>query len=169
MLSLYDTLPSNIFVSFCFFSHIIFLGTCPSGWIYFQGSCYKFLTKTLTWNAAKSACKTMGADLAVITSQAENQFITARLSGAYTFVGLHRDPKDIRRWYWVDGSRPSYLNWDKGEPGNYRGREHCVSLMKSGLWHDTWCKDRIPSICETVGKLIVIKYVVLRRRSNSIP
>lgn len=103
----------------------------------------------------------MGADLAVITSKAENQFITARLSGAETFVGLHRDPKDTKSWYWVDGSRPSYLNWDKGEPGNYRGREHCVCLVKSGLWHDTWCKGRIPSICEAVGKLMVIKYVVL--------
>ena len=97
----------------------------------------------------------------MINSQAENTFITARLSGSaytYTFIGLHRDPKDINRWKWIDGSHPSYLNWDKGEPNNYRGREHCASIGKPGLWHDGWCGNQRPYVCKTVGKCF-IQYV----------
>ena len=92
----------------------------------------------------------------MINSQAENTFITARLSGsAYTFIGLHRDPKDINRWKWIDGSRPSYLNWHKVEPNNYRGREHCASIGKSGYWWDGSCRNPKSYVCETVGKCLM--------------
>ncbi|KAL9968113.1 hypothetical protein ACROYT_G026445 [Oculina patagonica] len=125
-------------------------GICPNNWIRLQGSCYKFVSKTLTWNAAKSACEALGSKLAVVNSQAENQAIAARLSQT-TWIGLYRDPKDKNRWLWLDGSRPSYTNWDKGQP---EAHERCVAIYRYGLWHDWTCNaGSVPSfVCETIVK-----------------
>ena len=85
-------------------------------------------------------------------SQAENKAITSRLRG-HTYIGLYRDPKDPSSWLWADGSRATYTNWDKGEPGykqpNY---EDCVAIHKSGYWHDWPCKTaKNYYVCETKG------------------
>lgn len=106
------------------------------------------MTKPLTWNAAEASCRALGSNLAIVRTPAENRAITAKLTGTEMLLGLHRDPKDISRWRWVDGSRPVYFNWDHGEPGNYMGREFCVIIRKHGFWHDTWCKARFPSVCQ---------------------
>ena len=134
-----------------FFAQIL-IGICPNNWIGLQGSCYKIITKTLTWPAAKSACEALGSKLAVVSSQAENQAIAARLS-QMAWIGMYRNPKDKNRWLWVDGSRPTYTNWDKGQPG---ASEECVVIYPSSVWHD-WPSNAqaIPSfVCETTGKYI---------------
>ncbi len=88
----------------------------------------------------------------MVNSQAENQAIAARLSQT-TWIGLYRDPKDKNRWLWLDGSRPSYTNWDKGQP---EAHERCVAIYRYGLWHDWTCNaGNVPSfVCETIGKYI---------------
>lgn len=136
----------------CFF-FCIHLGICPSSWTHFQGSCFKIVTKTLTWKAAKSACEALGSKLAVVKSRAENQAITTRLWQIPAWIGLYRDPKDNSRWLWIDGSRPSYTNWDRGQP---QKSERCVAIYASGLWHDWTCNSNsVPSFfCETIGKSI---------------
>ena len=133
---------------------IRFLGVCPSGWIHMQGSCYKFSTKTLNWNAAKSACEALGSKLVVINSQAEQQAIAAKVTHT-SWIGLYRNPKDKSRWLWVDGSRPAYTYWHSGEPNNSGGNEDCGELhdlASSWKWNDRTCSSHFPSfICETRG------------------
>lgn len=51
----------------------------------------------------------MGSTLAMVTSQAEQQALSPKIS-QFTWIGLHRDPKDISRWLWIDGTRPTYTN-----------------------------------------------------------
>jgi len=112
------------------------------------------MDKTVTWIAASSSCEALGSKLAVVNSQAENQAIVVTLFAENTWIGLYRDPENNSRWLWVDGSRPSYTNWDRNEPGDSEG---CAVITKSGFWHSYPCDDnRIPSYyCETFGEYVL--------------
>ncbi|KAL9968062.1 hypothetical protein ACROYT_G026388 [Oculina patagonica] len=91
-----------------------------------QSSCYKFFSKGLTWNAAKSACEALGSELVVINSQAENQAVSQITGGRGTYIGLYRNPKDKSRWLTLDGSRPIYTYWYSGEPNSLG--EECAHM-----------------------------------------
>ncbi|KAJ7381613.1 hypothetical protein OS493_040151 [Desmophyllum pertusum] len=126
------------------------LGVCPNNWIHMQGSCYKFSYKALNWNAAKSACETLGSKLVVINSQAEQRAIISKITGSQlTWIGLHRDPKDKSRWLWVDGTRPTYTNWNPREPSSVG--EECGHLWPNygWKWNDWTCTNSLPYVCET--------------------
>ena len=145
-------LPLNLY---WFLMHVI-LTVCPKNWVRFHNSCYKFSSKSASWNAAKASCEAQGSHLVVINSRAENQAIGTRSSHTM-FIGLHRDPKDQSRWLWVDGSRPTFTNWYPGEPNNHGGGEACVELypQKHGLkWNDFPCSGPRRYICETSGESI---------------
>ena len=122
-----------------------------------QGSCYKFSSKGLSWNAAKSACEVLRSHLVVINSQAENQAVFQKITGNQgTMIGLYRNPKDKSRWLWVDGSRPTYTNWNTGEPNNSGGKEDCTHAFAKGggsVWNDLRCdyQYNIPYVCEITG------------------
>ena len=120
-----------------------------------QGSCYKFSTGTLNWNAAKSACEALGSKLVVVNSQAEQQALTSKITyDAGTWLGFHRNPRDKSRWLWVDGSRLTYTNWYSGEPNSLR--EECAEIYpkKHGWkWNDQSCSaSSVRYICEISGK-----------------
>ena len=122
-----------------------------------QGSCYKFFSKGTNWNTAKSACEALGAKLVVVNSRAENQAVGEKITGGQgSLIGLYRNPKDKSRWLWIDRSRPTYTQWDSGEPNNYGGREDCVHMRSksSGYnWNDLACNTySVPYVCETRGK-----------------
>ena len=115
------------------------------------GSCYKFFSKALNWNAAKSACGALRSQLVVINSQAEQQAIASKISRT-TWIGMHRDPKDKSRWLWVDGSRPTYTNWNTGEPNGRH--EECAQMypkIHGWEWNDAICTVAYPYVCETRG------------------
>ena len=126
-----------------------------------QNSCYKFSSKSLNWNAAKSACEALGSKLVIVNSQAEQRALTSKISGSKSmWIGLYRDPKDKSRWLWVDGSRPTYTYWNSGEPNNSGGDEDCgemISKNRGHKWNDMPCKFSFPYICETNGKSKRIK------------
>jgi len=111
----------------------------------------------LNWNAAKRACEAMGSNLVVVNSQAENQAIASKLKANRAWIGLHRDPNDNSRWLWVDGSRATYTNWERGEPNNPSG-EKCgemypLSYPAGSVWNDWICSKASHYICEASGKL----------------
>ena len=118
-----------------------------------QGSCYKFSSKALNWNAAKSACEALASDLVVINSQTELQALTSQIPESQrTWIGMYRDPKDKSRWLWVDGSRPTYTHWNKGEPNSVH--EECAEMypkVHGWKWNDLGCQGSHPYICETGG------------------
>ena len=111
-----------------FLMHVV-LTVCPKNWVRFRNSCYKFSSKSASWNAAKASCEAQGSHLVVINSRAENQALGSRIihSSHHMHIGLHRDPKHQSRWLWVDGSRPTFTNWCSGEPDNVLGTEACVN------------------------------------------
>ena len=126
---------------------------CPISWVNLQGSCYKFSSKALNWTAAKSACEALGSDLVVIHSQTEQKALTSQIPKSQrTWIGMHRDRKDKSRWRWVDGSRPTYTHWYKGEPNGLH--EECAEIypeVHGWKWNDYTCSRELPYVCETRG------------------
>ena len=94
----------------------------------------------------------MGSTLAMVTSQAEQQALSSKISKK-TWIGLHRDPKDISRWLWIDGTRPTYTNWNTGEPNGLH--ERCGEIWTSAYkwrWNDESCSSARQYVCETSAR-----------------
>ena len=142
----------------CFFSVL-----CPRGWLSsFYGGCFKVHYNRLDWNSAKSACEALGSSLAVPNSTAKLREFPQLLKSAgasklYLWIGLYRDPKNERRWLWVDGSTAYFTLWDNGEPNNDGSNEDCVEFrMTSEKWNDKPCHYSLPYICEISGKYNIL-------------
>ena len=126
-----------------------------------QGSCYKFSSKELNWNAARSACEALGSDLVVITSQTEQKALSSQIPDSQrTWIGMHRDPKDKSRWLWVDGSRPNYTPWNTGQPdGPHQECALMYSKENGGWkWNDLECSASFPYVCETRGMSVAFGF-----------
>ena len=130
--------------------------------IYFpdNGHLYEVVSSTLTWTQAKAAADALTLDgtpgyLATITSNAENTFVSNRLSGAGWFGAS--DAAVEGAWKWVEGPENgtqfwsgtgtgssvggNYANWNTGEPNDSGGNEDCAQFLTggSGQWNDLPC------------------------------
>ena len=106
----------------------------------------------MNWNGAKAACEALGSKLAIVKSQAEQQALAPKISHR-TWIGLYRDPKNKSRWLWLDGTRPSYTRWGRGEPDDIR--EECGELYYKAdgwSWSDDGCLYKRHYVCERNGK-----------------
>ena len=125
---------------------------CPTGWFKKLRSCYKLSENVLNWQAAKKACEDLNSTLAIISSEAEHRALKPyiRKKGKVTWIGLHRNLRDKKRWLWVDGSPLNYTHWGNREPNNVT--EECVEIRPFGYhnggWNDQECSDIIHYICE---------------------
>ena len=87
----------------------------------------------------------------MVKSQAEQQALAPKITQR-TFIGLYRDPKDISRWLWLDGTRPKYTHWYKGEPNDLK--EKCGEIyppIHGWRWNDIACTETLHYVCETKG------------------
>ena len=129
--------------------------SCPQDWIYLQGSCFKFSSQSLRWDAAQTACEDLGSTLAVVDSKEKQNALAAKLKGQRHWIGLYRDPEYSSRWLWVDRSRlcNDCGYWFRGEPNNSGGNEDCGEMWpsKSGRWNDVRCSLRRRYICQKKG------------------
>jgi hypothetical protein len=99
-------------------------------------------TARVPWDDARAQCQAIGADLAVITSAADNAFFTSVLGMNEAFVGAN-DRAVEGTFRWVDDSVLTYTNWRTGEPSNGGGgyQEDCIILQGQldGVWDDRPC------------------------------
>ncbi|XP_071985532.1 killer cell lectin-like receptor subfamily B member 1B allele C [Engystomops pustulosus] len=106
---------------------------CPDDWIQRGDDCYYYSDdkKKTSWEKSRDHCRTMGADLLVIKTQEEQEFIQRTLrrwvDNAY-WTGLCGDGS---AWRWVDGEQyNSSLIQIKSAPSS----GHCVSMTKHGYY-----------------------------------
>ncbi|XP_029603574.1 C-type lectin domain family 4 member E [Salmo trutta] len=97
--------------------------TCLKDWKKFESSWYFLSTETKTWGESKDDCLERGADLVIINSDKEQEFLFNPNKGFW--IGL-TDTVTEGTWKWVDGNpltTPKY--WGSGQP-NGGGVENCV-------------------------------------------
>jgi hypothetical protein len=132
-----------------------------SGEVFFpdNGHLYEYVSLNANWNTAKTAAEgrtKYGATgyLVTVGSQAENDFVAARLLNA-GWMGAS-DSASEGVWRWVTGPESgtqfwsglsggstvggNYANWGTGEP-NDSGGEDCAQFLTggSGKWNDLPC------------------------------
>ena len=81
---------------------MVFLVLCPLGWLNYQIYCYYPSTAAATWANGRLYCQRFGADLLVIKSQAEYNFIVpyaAAIIGSYGlgFIGYYTNVTIARK------------------------------------------------------------------------
>ena len=132
------------------------------GEVFFSGTghLYEYVSSTFDWNNAKNAATSRtkyGASgyLTTITSQAENDFVAARLTNA-GWMGAS-DSASEGTWKWVTGPENGttfcignmscavqsgqYANWNNGEPNDSGSNEDCGQFLAGGTgkWNDLPC------------------------------
>ncbi|XP_044109959.1 C-type lectin domain family 4 member G-like isoform X3 [Neovison vison] len=120
---------------------------CPLGWKVFQGSCYFFSLDKLTWTQANDSCVQKQAHLVVINSRTEQDFLTS--TGQVTsWIGLFKEGQKGNH-KWMDGSTPTYINWNSKEPHDNITAPACMLMHSYGQWSDFSCElGRFAFICE---------------------
>ncbi|MFK7981962.1 MAG: SdrD B-like domain-containing protein, partial [Saprospiraceae bacterium] len=89
-----------------------------------------------TWLEARDKAIAAGGNLAVVCSQAENDFLQNGLMADYAWIG-YSDRVSEGNFKWVTGENCGFTNWSQGEPNNSDGNEDFTRLLKStGKWTD---------------------------------
>ncbi|XP_063321753.1 asialoglycoprotein receptor 2-like [Pelmatolapia mariae] len=76
---------------------------CPDRWTRFGSSCYFKSTERKTWYESRKLCQDKGADLVMINSKEEQEFINELNMRGESWIGLERTSQK-HEWKWVDGS-----------------------------------------------------------------
>ncbi|KAJ8260444.1 hypothetical protein GJAV_G00182220 [Gymnothorax javanicus] len=124
---------------------------CPQGWQLFHSKCYFFSTESKSWAESRIDCIKRGADLVIIESKEEQDFISTNSKYYDHWIGLS-DTVTEGTWLWVDGSPLQGGFWVRGEPNDqfhYRGTDCVVTAQREKAWIDTHCKRFSRFICET--------------------
>ncbi|XP_025759490.1 CD209 antigen-like protein E isoform X1 [Oreochromis niloticus] len=121
--------------------------TCPAGWRKFSCSCYLLSERSDSWHSARKNCTDQGADLVVIDSPKEQNFIVS-ITQYKTWIGLS-DIEQEGTWKWVDGTLLTLKYWASGQPDNKLSKENCAMIRYNGTsWNDGDCEAILKWVCE---------------------
>ena len=124
---------------------------CPVGWDSFGCKCYFPSLTWLPWNQSRGVCVSHGADLVVVDSEEEMDFISSYNS--YFWLGA-TDEAGEGTWRWVDGTVLSLDNpsWSRGGPQG-GGAKNCLKaakILEQNLykWASESCEEQNRVLCE---------------------
>ncbi|KAG7325903.1 hypothetical protein KOW79_010828 [Hemibagrus wyckioides] len=118
----------------------------------FQQCLRYFITKRMDWNKTRQECRSKGADLVIINSREEQEFLSLTVPGE-AWIGLS-DSAEEGKWMWVDNTNMTTGFWWQGEPNNYEQKEDCAATGskftqdKITAWADYPCEMELRAICE---------------------
>ncbi|XP_053119453.1 macrophage mannose receptor 1 isoform X2 [Hemicordylus capensis] len=133
---------------------------CPESWLMFENKCYKFFglkeEEQKSWGDARTVCVRLKGNLATISNERTQAFLTSHLYNFQTdvWIGLN-DINQEQMYLWTDGRGVFYTNWAKGFPSTYDSdREDCVvmrsrPLREAGTWRHFHCSTKKGFICQT--------------------
>ncbi|KAJ8362333.1 hypothetical protein AAFF_G00379760 [Aldrovandia affinis] len=124
---------------------------CPEGWKQSNSKCYYFSTERKSWNASRSDCLKQRADLVIIESKEEQDFISKHRRAGVFWIGLS-DSETEGTWLWVDGTplQKDKAFWRTGQPEDRDGSLDCVFTVRGqSEWADGRCGSNLTSVCKT--------------------
>merc|ERR1712213_53482 len=124
---------------------------CESGYTEVGSKCYKVNTGPLNYLESLKSCISMGAELATVSSQTEQDAVFALTGSSGAWIGL-TDFLDEGDFSWVDGTAfdetSSFNNWRSNAPNNGNGNQHCVQIRPDGEWDDVICNKAQAYVCQ---------------------
>ncbi|XP_060070466.1 perlucin-like [Ylistrum balloti] len=132
---------------------------CKAGWVLHDHSCYIFVNTSDSWIEHMQHCVLIGGHLASIDSEEENRFLEGgvRVRHASFWVG-GTNMNANSSWVWIENNNPvpmrpcghahNYCKWNKDQPNNSHGNEHCLELNLHTHWNDNYCPFPQGAICE---------------------
>ncbi|XP_036070132.1 C-type lectin domain family 17, member A-like [Oryzias melastigma] len=123
---------------------------CPETWMRFGLNCYYKSTEEKNWIDSRSFCQYVGADLVVINSKEEQEFVSKLNPNKESWIGLFAESSPQTQkseWKWVDGSLQTEAFWDEtfaDLPYDY----YAVSLNTEGKWTIVYQTKYRNWICE---------------------
>ena len=131
----------------------------------FAGHLYAAIDVEMNWYDAYKYCDALGGHLVTITSEEEQNVITALIdsrpipdgsTGWYYWNGLVRNTDG---WHWITGEEVVYTNWSSKEPDNDGSLQWLVGMATSrrdrynehakiGQWEDLGQSSKTPFVCE---------------------
>ncbi|XP_027138580.1 CD209 antigen-like [Larimichthys crocea] len=119
------------------------------GWVYFSGSFYYISSLEKSWQQSREDCWRRGADLAIINSKSEQEYIR-RFQRRFWFGLTDSGIEGI--WKWVDGTPLTASYWAPNEPNSYRGTDEDCAETLFYTWENSWndepCHRARSWICE---------------------
>ena len=117
-------------------------------------SCYYIsVAVTATFSDARVICQNFGADLAIIKTPDENDFLFDLVKNysapRSAWIGLRREFNTT--FYWLDGTplEGNYQRWGDDEPNDAGGVEDCVEMSTdNGTWNDLVCSSGLVALCQ---------------------
>uniref|UniRef100_A0A3B4ECK0 C-type lectin domain-containing protein n=1 Tax=Pygocentrus nattereri TaxID=42514 RepID=A0A3B4ECK0_PYGNA len=118
---------------------------CLSGWKFFSTSVYFISTGQKIWSESSQDCRGRGADLVIINSREEHEFIFNNMGSSRAWIGL----TDMSEQSDTDSDSLDFRFWGEGEPNDDKNYEDCVEISeyKKG-WNDMPCSIQERWICE---------------------
>ncbi|XP_022611435.1 CD209 antigen-like protein C [Seriola dumerili] len=126
---------------------------CYKCWRRFGSSYYYISTEKKAWDQSREECLKEGADLVIINSEEEQQFLIKL--NKRVWIGL-TDQDEENVWKWVDGTTPATSYWQSLQPDN-AGNEDCVEIRNTDSetllkWNDLPCSYENYWVCEAREK-----------------
>ncbi|XP_030198399.1 CD209 antigen-like protein C [Gadus morhua] len=124
---------------------------CPGGWTKFGCKCFSYSSERGSWSKSRKLCVSKGADLVVVDSKEEMDFIN-RGYAEYFWLGA-TDEASEGSWRWVDGTVLSVDNpsWRRGKPDGGKDK-NCLrrdwGQQPNIKWTDESCKANRYGLCE---------------------
>ncbi|KAK0146886.1 C-type lectin domain family 4 member M [Merluccius polli] len=145
-----DRMKGPIEIQYLFFQLVKISGEFTRlGWLYYDHRLYYISTAKKNWTASRDDCLERDADLVVINSREEQEFVSSLAGYQWFWIGLSDgDPEGT--WKWVDGTNMTSSFWGRGQPTDAGGGDDCVATSLGKDWHNGWCADQYRWICEKV-------------------
>lgn len=129
---------------------------CPQPWRHYNKHCYIHIRSLLTFQEAESWCNNLpngvgGGHLVSILSKEELDFLRDTfqpVQEVVTWIGL-TDLEEENVFVWTDGSHVNYTKFEKSQPDNNKGQEHCIHMKANGKWNDYPCFGTAFFICKS--------------------
>ncbi|RWS22059.1 Low affinity immunoglobulin epsilon Fc receptor-like protein, partial [Leptotrombidium deliense] len=136
-----------LFLHSCTFFTNVCCIKCLQNWVYFNGKCYMYSEKTVTFEECYKKCNAFNAEMIAIKSSTDMNFVHNLLkkekANSGVWFGALREHVEDKNFLWSDGTFTDshYNNWGSGFPsGTHKDNFKCVIFAQSnGQWEDADC------------------------------